>query len=256
MSLKINLKLLFLTFISSLYAETKVIDEKQIVPDTKIDVEALHRKLDNQIFLSKNLVPKNYIQTAETNGDLNADGINDFAILIKPVPEKAKKNKDGSVDLTGLYYDLPQVVLIYLGQKDGKYKFWKLGDSHFIYSSTNLASEDGVSVFKISNGVLTMATAPNLSFGVFYDLGCTQKWRINKLEFQLIGLTKENMNNLNNCSEKVDINYLSGDKIVKFSSVPTNDLCKQNHKIIKSKSKVDAVFWDKFNYELFCAGEN
>ena len=72
---------------------------------------------------------------------------------------------------------VPQAVLIFAGDKSGKYLLWKLGASHFMDDGGNLMEKGGVGDFQIQNGVLTIASDVSMSMGGWSAGGCTSVTR-------------------------------------------------------------------------------
>ena len=187
----------------------------------------------------KDLIPAGYIKVKEARGDLNQDGIDDVVLIVQ---QNAAQDSDQS--------DLPQIILLFLGDKSGAFTFWKIGPHHFLNSNPNFISEGGVGELKIQNGVLIIQSETSLSMGGWGAGGCTQKWRSEKSGFRLIGLTLVDMMRNCGCGDSRDTNYLTGDQILTSDRGPGGERAKK--KITKTKRTPEVILWDDFDYDKFC----
>lgn len=187
--------------------------------------------------LEKDLVPGGFLKSAEAKGDLNADGISDIALLLR---------QGGA--------DAPQSVLLYLGDKAGKYTLWKTGATHFIEANPNLMEENGVGTFEIKKGVLIIASSTAMSMGGWSAGGCTQKWRKDKSGFRLIGLTMTDIDRKCACGSTTDMNLLTGLSITSTDR-DENGGQMEKESVTKTKGKPKVVFWEDFVYDESCAME-
>ena len=138
------------------------------------------------------VIPPGYREVARAQGDLDKDGIDDLALILASEKDDA------------------QPVMLLRGVGAGQFKFWKAGAAHFQKSNVNFMEPGGVGEFKIDNGVLTIASATAMSAGGWQAGGCTQKWRLEKAGFRLIGLTLVDLRRTCACGTVTDTNFLTG----------------------------------------------
>ena len=186
------------------------------------------------------LVPDGYTTSAEATGDLNNDGADDIALIVR----------DRSNLKEGDEYR-PQYVLIFKGSKSNKYEIWKIGRSHFVNTHPNFMEPNGIGGFEIKNGVLTIGTSIALSAGSWSAGGCVMMWRNEKKGFRLIGLTLVDLSRTCACGTTVDTNLLTGSKIVKTDRSPDGEkLAAEN--VERKKEKPKTVLWEQFELDKFC----
>ena len=202
-------------------------------------VKSIVAALENKKLAEKDLVPQGFTKVAEARGDLNHDGVDDLALIVRQKPEQ------GSDDSF-----LPQAVLLFLGEKSGTFTFWKIGPHHFLDSSSSLMSDGGVGNFKIEKGVLIIQSDVAVSMGSWSAGGCTQKWRLEQSGFRLIGLTIVDMMRNCGCGDTRDTNLLTGDQI--YTSDRGPGLQKTKLKTKRTKGASQQILWDDFDYDKFC----
>jgi hypothetical protein len=198
------------------------------------------------------LVPRGFAKVAEAKGDLNGDGTDDVALVVRRAAKK--KPADGSADEDN-DDDVPQAVLIFTGDKSGKYTLWKLGATHFMNSFENLMEPGGVGTFEIKKGVLTLVSDVSMSMGGWDAGGCTLKWRNEPAGFRLIGLTVTDVNRNCACGTTKDTNYLTG------LTISTSDRNKKGdqlpkEKVKRTKSKPQTILWESFDFEKMCSSSS
>jgi len=203
------------------------------------DVAKIVAAFKDKKLAAKDLVPAGFIKVKEARGDLNQDGIDDVALIVQ---QKAIQDSDQS--------DLPQIVLLFLGDESGAFTFWKIGPHHFLDSNPNFISEGGVGELKIEKGVLIIQSEMSLSMGGWGAGGCTQKWRSEKSGFRLIGLSVVDMMRNCGCGDTIDTNYLTGDRILTSDRGPRGERTKK--KITKTNRTPAIILWDDFDYDKFC----
>ena len=226
------------------------------------EAAAIVASLKDKKLALKDLVPPGFIKVAEACGDLNHDGIDDVALIIREKSQE-KDDKDSEKTPAGEKAQPahreekeeespPQIVLLFLGEKSGAFTFWKLGPHHFLDDFPNFIDEGGIGVFKIEKGVLIINSSISVSMGSWAAGGCTQKWRNDKSGLRLIGITIVDMSRACGCGDTKDVNYLTGDEI--FTSDRTEDRQKaKKMKTEKRKIEPKIILWDDFDYDAFCS---
>lgn len=229
---------------------------------TDSEAAAIVASLKDKKLALKDLVPPGFIKVAEARGDLNHDGIDDLALIIrekspdkddkdsektsageKAQPEHQEEKEDDSSP--------PQVVLLFLGDKSGAFTFWKLGPHHFLDDFPRFIDEGGIGIFKIEKGVLIINSSISVSMGGSAAGGCTQKWRNDKGGLRLIGLTIVDVMRHCACGDTKDVNYVTGDEI--FTSDRTEGWQKaKKMKTERRKIEPRIILWDDFDYDTFC----
>lgn len=228
------------------------------MPDA--EASAIVAGLKDKKLALKDLVPRGFIKVAEAHGDLNQDGIDDLALIVREKrPEKDDKDsKEASADKKTEAgeeqeeeSDPPQVILLFLGDKSGAFTFWKLGPHHFPDAFPRFIAEGGIGEFKIQKDVLILRSSIGVSMGSWAAGGCTQKWRKEKDGFRLIGLTIVDKSRACACGDTKDVNYLTGDEIFTSNRAEGNQRAK---KIKTERRKIEPkiVLWDDFDYDTFC----
>lgn len=199
------------------------------------DIKAIKDHFVGKKISQKNLLPKGFSKSAETTGDLNRDGINDLALLLK---------KEGSKTL-------PQYVVILTGEKGDTFNFWKLGANHFVDSNPDFLEKDGVLNFEITKNSLVMTTAISQSMGGWAAGGCTTKWRNGKTGFQLISMVKKKFDRKCACGTSTEINMLTGAAVTKTDQDIGGEPM-QKERITGNHNKAKQVFWEDFDYNRVC----
>jgi len=198
---------------------------------------------------------------AEARGDLNRDGVDDLALIIREKrPEKDDKDfgktsageKSQPDNEQEEESSPPQVVVLFLGDKSGAFTFWKLGPHHFLDDFPNFIYEGGIGVFKIEKGVLIINSSISVSMGSWAAGGCTQKWRNDKSGLRLIGMTIVDMSRACGCGNTKDVNYLTGDEIFSSDRAEGNQKAKKM-KTERRKIEPKIILWDDFDYDTFCS---
>lgn len=226
---------------------------------TDAEATAIVSSFKDKKLAEKDLVPPGFTKVAEARGDLNNDGVNDLALIIREKPsdkdESASERDQDKKAMSGEEKEEdsspPQVVLLFLGDKSGTFTFWKLGPHHFLDAFPNFIDAGGIGDFKIQKGVLIINSSIGVSIGSWAAGGCTQKWRNDKGGFRLIGLTIVDSSRACACGDTKDVNYLTGDEI--FTSNRTEN--RQEAKKMKTeKRKIEPriILWDDFDYDSFC----
>jgi len=200
----------------------------------------LEKQLTGKSFQKAELVPVGYVASAETKGDLNGDGTDEVALIIR----ENSTSKEGDEFRQ-------QYLLIFKGVTPAKYVIWKIGRHHFVETNAGFMEPNGVGTFEIKKGVLTIETSLALSSGGWGAGGCTMKWREEKNGFRLIGLTVVDFSRSCACGTTVDTNFLTGSKIITSDRSSSGEqLPTERVKKVKEKSKT--VFWEQFDYTKFC----
>ena len=221
---------------TSLRAET----EDDVV---KFPTDKLVSALQNKQLAADFKLPENFREVARAKGDLNNDGVEDLALILKFVPAKSKPEDDA-----------PQAILLFLGDKEKTYKLWKTGANHFLTNRSNRMTADGVGSFAIKKGVLTIQSDVAMSMGGWSAGGCTQKWRTEKDsdKLRLIGLTVDNIDRKCACGTTVDTNFVTGAEVDTSDRKKNGDQGKSTTK--KKKGTPKTILWDEFDYEKYCEG--
>jgi hypothetical protein len=76
------------------------------------DAAALRTALAGKAVVESGLVPRGFAKVAEAKGDLNGDGTDDLALIVRRAA-KQKRGQEPSED----EYEVPQAVLIFAGDK-------------------------------------------------------------------------------------------------------------------------------------------
>ncbi len=190
---------------------------------------------------AQNLLPKKFIKLAEAKGDLNADGIDDLALLIRSDTKKSES-------------DIKQIVVLLLGDKDGQFSFWKTGTNHFVDSNSDFMEENGVGSFMIKNRVLNIGSSTAMSMGGWGSGGCLQKWRNEASGFRLIGLTRDSFDRKCACGTSKDINFITGGTQTKTDSDAEGKQLPKK-KISSTKDSPKTILWENFSYQELCKME-
>ncbi len=188
---------------------------------TDAEASAIVAGLKDKKLALKDLVPQGFTKVAEARGDLNHDGMDDLALIVREKkPDKddrdsektsaGEKSQPGEENEKEEESDPPQIVLLFLGDKSGAFTFWKLGPHHFLDDFPRFMDEGGIGEFKIQKGVLILKSSIGVSAGSWAAGGCTQKWRNDKEGFRLIGLTIVDSSRACACGATKDVNYLTG----------------------------------------------
>jgi hypothetical protein len=211
------------------------------------DAATIQTVLAGKAVVEGALVPRGFAKVAEAKGDLNGDGTDDMALIVRRAA-KEQRAKAPSDDSDGV----PQAVLIFTGDKSGKYTLWKLGAKHFMDSIENLMEEGGVGTFQIKKGVLTMASDVSMSMGGWDAGGCTLKWRNGPAGFQLIGLTVSEIDRKCACGTTKDTKYLTG------LTIYTSDRDEAGNqppkeRVKRTKAKPQIILWESFDFDKMCS---
>ena len=211
------------------------------------DAATIQTVLAGKAVVEGALVPRGFAKVAEAKGDLNGDGTDEMALIVRRAA-KEQRAKAPSDDSDGV----PQAVLIFTGDKSGKYTLWKLGANHFMDSSENLMEEGGVGTFQIKKGVLTMASDVSMSMGGWDAGGCTLKWRNGPVGFQLIGLMVSEIDRKCACGTTKDTNYLTG------LTIYTSDRDEAGNqppkeRVKRTKAKPQTILWESFDFDKMCS---
>jgi hypothetical protein len=193
------------------------------------------------------LIPRGFAKVAEARGDLDGDGTDDLALIVRRAAKELQE-KAPSEDSDGV----PQAVLIFTGDKSGKYTLWKLGASHFMDSTDNLMEKGGVGLFQIKKGVLTIASDVSMSMGGWSAGGCTLKWRNGPAGFQLIGLTVSDIDRKCACGTTNDTDYLTGRTIFTSDQDTAGDQAPKQ-KVKRTKAKPRTILWESFDFDKMCS---
>ncbi len=165
--------------------------------------KAVISSLKDRKLSAGDLVPDGFMKVAEVRGDLNRDGIDDMALIIR-----MKADDDAEPG------EAPQAVLLFLGDSSGTFTFWKLGAHHFVDSNRAFFEEDGIGRFEITKNVLVIESTTTTIKTSGGGGGCIQKWRNEKSGLRLIGLTVNKIDRNCACGDSKDTNYLTGDEIL------------------------------------------
>jgi len=205
------------------------------------DVAAVQAALAGKAVAESALVPRGFVKVAQAKGDLNGDGVDDAALIVR----SGAKKKDESDDV-------PQAVLIFTGDRSGTYTLWKLGARHFMDSAANLMEEGGVGGFQIKKGVLTIASDVSMSMGGWSAGGCTLKWRNGAAGFQLIGRTLSDIDRKCACGTTTDTNYVTGLTIFTSDREEAGDQSPRE-KVKRRKAKPQTILWEAFDFDQVCS---
>ena len=211
------------------------------------DAATIQTALAGKAVVGGALVPRGFVKVAEAKGDLNGDGTDDIALIVRRAAKK-RRAKAPSEESD----EVPQAVLIFTGDKSGKYTLWKLGASHFMNSFENLMEAGGVGTFQIKKGILTIASDVSMSMGGWDAGGCTLKWRNGPAGFQLIGLTVSDIDRKCACGTTKDTNYLTG------LTVSTNDRDEAGdqspkERVKRTRAKPQTILWESFDFDKMCS---
>jgi len=192
------------------------------------------------------LVPHGFAKVARAKGDLDGDGTDDLALIVRRAGKGARAKGASDDD------EVPQAVLIFTGDKAGKYTLWKLGVSHFMDGAANLMEEGGVGTFDIKKGVLTIASDTAMSMGGWSAGGCTARWRNGPAGLQLIGLTVSDIDRKCACGTTKDTNYMTGLTIYRDDRErATDDPPRQ--KLKRTRTKPQTILWENFDFDQMCS---
>ena len=143
-------------------------------------------------------------------------------------------------------------MLIFAGDKSGKYTLWKLGATHFMDSADNLMEEGGVGTFEIKKGILTMVSDVSMSMGGWSAGGCTLKWRNGPAGFQLIGLTVSDIDCKCACGTTKDTNYLTGLTIHTSDGDEAGNQ-RPKERVKRTRAKPQTILWESFDFDKMCS---
>jgi hypothetical protein len=211
------------------------------------DAATIRTALAGMAVVEGALVPRGFAKVAEAKGDLNGDGTDDVALIVRR-DAKRKRAKAPSAEADGV----PQAVLIFTGDKSGKYTLWKLGASHFMDGGENLMEEGGVGIFQIKKGILTVASDASMSMGGWDAGGCTLKWRNGPAGLQLIGLTVSDIDRKCACGTTNDTNYLTGLTIYTSDRGKDGDQSPKE-KVKRTRAKPQTILWESFDFDKMCS---
>lgn len=207
-------------------------------------VNAIVASFKNRKLSENDLIPNGFTRVAAVKADLNQDGIDDLALIIREKPSaQTNEGPDNEV--------LPQAVLLFLGNQAGTFSFWKIGPHHFVDSNPNFMEEGGVGTFAIKKGVLQIQSSTIVSMGSWFAGGCTQKWRNEKSGLRLIGLTVAEIDRKCACGETRDMNYLTGDE-VRTSDKDAHGEQTRKIRTTKARKSPRVILWEEFAYDTFC----
>ena len=211
----------------------------------------IEEALTGKSLSSGELIPKGFEESARTQGDLNGDGVDDMAVIVREAVKNSKsdgqkaRSQDDDDDIGR------QFVLLFLGKTKDLFTLWKIGGSHFMKSYEILMEPNGIGTFEIRKSLLTLETSVAQSMGTWAAGGCTQKWRMEKSGFQLIGLTVNDFWRNCACGTTKDTNFLAGVQIVESDRSASGAITKQTRKKLKTPKKV--ILWEDFDFESLCA---
>jgi len=210
------------------------------------DPPSLEESLAGKTFSEKHLVPRGLVKVAEAKGDLDGDAIDDIALIVHDDP-KASASAGAASDPE----ILSQTVLLFHGDKAGKYVLWKLGETHFVDSNPNFMEKDGFGLLQIKKGVLTIGSSEMTSMGSWTSSDCTLKWRNGPAGFQLIGLTVDELDRRCACVSSTDTNLLTGLEIYTSNQSASGKELKKD-RVVKKRRKPQVVLWEDFEWEKMC----
>jgi hypothetical protein len=213
------------------------------------DAAAVQTALAGKVLAEGAVVPRGFAKVAGAKGDLNGDGTDDLALIVRRAPKE--KRAQAPAEESDDDYEVPQAVLIFTGDKAGKYTLWKVGAHHFMDGGKDMMSEGGVGLLEIKKGVLTIASDVMMSVGSDAG-GCTLRWRNGPAGFQLIGLTVDDFSRLCACGTTNDTNLLTGVTIVKSDRDKNGDQLPKE-KVRRTKAKPRTILWEGFDYEKICS---
>ena len=212
------------------------------------DAAAIQTALAGKTVAEGAVVPRGFVKVAQAKGDLTGDGADDLALIVRRAAKKKRAKASADEQSDGV----PQAVLIFTGDKAGKYTLWKLGASHFTDGGANLMEEGGVGLFQIKKGVLTIASDVSMSMGGWSAGGCTLKWRNGPAGFQLIGLTVSDVDRKCACGTTNDTNYLTGLTIYTSDRDEDGDQLPKEQ-VKRTRGKPKTILWESFEIDKICS---
>jgi hypothetical protein len=183
------------------------------------------------------LIPQGYTEVARAKGDLNTDGIDDIAVIVRPSSGKAEAAK--------------QQVLLFRGDGQHSFHLWKKGETHFIRNHPDFIEPAGFAGMDITKGVLSIRTSTALSAGGWGAGGCSQLWRNEPQGLRLIGLTITDFDRRCACGTTRDTNYLTGTQIETTDKGADGEQLPQEV-VTTKKLPAPRILWEQFDYSKAC----
>jgi hypothetical protein len=172
---------------------------------------------------AKAFVPEGWKLESEIKGDLDKDGTDDLALVLRMAdPANVIKPYEGSNTTLDTN---PRMLAVALAGKDGRYRL-AFENHTLIPRNLNSSQEDPLSEMggvTVENGTLKVALYLFMSAGG-WDMGNTRfTFRIEKEKLRLIGYDSSNVNRGSGIIEEVSINLLTGKVILTTGSISEDE---------------------------------
>jgi hypothetical protein len=218
-----------------------------LADDAPADLEVVQKLLAGPALSEKDLVPRGFLRNGAAKGDLDGDGVEDLALIIHRDHRKLSHGHGGDAPEV-----LAQLVLLFRGDKSGKFTLWKSGDTHFADWVLSYSDDDNeVGLFEIKKGVLSIGSPLPLGGGSWTSQSCTVKWRNGPAGFQLIGLTVDENDRRCACGSSTDTNLLTGLELYRTDRDDDGNQTKKE-RVVKKRRKRRTVLWDEFEWDESC----
>lgn len=184
---------------------------------------------DNSHATLQTFVPQDWKIIAQASGDLNKDGMNDFAMIIQP------ENKS--------QLDRKLLILFQNHQQFHLNSTRKISD--WTYHQDDKCLEDALdeTALTIKNQLLNLQFNTSPSCTNTYGLIYTYRFKLEKKQFHLVGFESYSLDNINGKQNEISLNFLT--QKAKLTTIP--NIFSENK--IPSKTQWKA-FKSKIKYTL------